>query len=584
MKIDLTLDRRRAALALVTVAVSLGLTTLLVAVLQERVGVPNASAVYLLAVVVVAVGFGTIAATAAAIGGFLLYDLLFTQPLHTFAVADPDEWLNLILLLLIGIVVGQLAAAQRNRAESAEAREREARVLFQVSRALATRSETTVALAEIVDTLRQQTQMSRVRVVLGSDAAAERVSADTNETSSFGRPSSYSILKRMPAEEPAHWVRVRDRTPAGSRSLPEAASRSAAGGGAVSQPTSRAAVALDGAVAEATSPSAGASGGTAPDAGGQGGLTDAAFRVNIEASGRTIGAVWALRPRLARAPSREETRMLAAAADQIGQAVEQDRLRGEAASAELARRSDALKTALLESVSHDLRTPLASIRATAGSLMDPEVRWSEDERRQSAGTIDLEAERLNRLVTNLLDMSRIEAGGLRADTEPYALDDLVRTSLRRLTPRSGGRVIKVDVPPDLPPVKVDPTFIDQVLANVLENAIKYSPDDAVIRITANATSDAGFAQLVIEDAGSGVPAEALPRLFDKFYRVSRPGEGARRGTGMGLAVARGLVETMGGRIEARPSPLGGLAIVIDLPEAAPRPSESPVAAQTGGAA
>jgi two-component system sensor histidine kinase KdpD len=567
MRIDLTLDRRKAALALATVALSLGLTTALVALLQERVGVPNASAVYLLAVVVVAVGIGTIAATATAIGGFLLYDLLFTQPLHTFAVADPDEWLNLILLLLIGIVVGQLAAAQRNRAESAEAREREARVLFQVSRALATRSDTTVALAEIVDTLRQQTQMSRVRVVLGADAAAERVSADTTETGWSGRPSSYSILKRMPAEEPAHWVRVHDRSMAGGRPMAEPTSRGVA------------------AVSQGTNPTDGAGAATsaAPDAGGHGGLADAAFRVNIEAGGRTIGAVWALRPRLARPPSREETRMLAAAADQIGQAVEQDRLRGEAASAELARRSDALKTALLESVSHDLRTPLASIRATAGSLMDPDLRWSEDERRQSAGTIDLEAERLNRLVTNLLDMSRIEAGGLRADAEPYALDDIVRTTLRRLATQSGRRLINVDVPADLPPVKVDPTFIDQVLANVLENAIKYSPDDALIRITGEATQDAGYVRLVIEDAGQGVPPEALSRLFDKFYRVSRPGEGARRGTGMGLAVARGLIDTMGGRIEARPSSMGGLAVVIDLPQAAPRPSESPVTAQPTGA-
>jgi len=543
MTIDLTLDRRRAILGLATVALSLGLTTLLVAVLQERVGVPNASAVYLLAVVVVAVGFGTIAGTATAVGSFLLYDLLFTQPLHTFAVADPDEWLNLILLLVIGIVVGQLAAAQRNRAEAAEAREREARVLFQVSRALATRSETAVALAEIVDTLQQQTQMSRVRVVLGSDAAAERVSADTDRAGAFGRPTSYSILKRTPAEEPARWVRVRDRAVPSSRPAPDSAGH-----------------------------------------GGSGGPVEAAFRVNIEAGGRTIGAVWTLRPRVARPPSTEETRMLAAAADQIGQAVEQDRLRGEATSAELARRSDALKTALLESVSHDLRTPLASIRATAGSLMDPDLRWSEDELRQSAGTIDLEAERLNRLVTNLLDMSRIEAGGLRADAEPYALDDVVRTTLRRLAPRSGRRAIQVDVPPDLPPVKVDPTFIDQVLANVLENAIKYSPDDAVIRVTANAGRDAGFVQLVIEDAGAGVPPEALSHLFDKFYRVSRPGEGARRGTGMGLAVVRGLIEAMGGQVDARPSPLGGLAVVMDLPEAAPRPSESPLAPQTSGAA
>jgi two-component system sensor histidine kinase KdpD len=271
--------------------------------------------------------------------------------------------------------------------------------------------------------------------------------------------------------------------------------------------------------------------------------------------------------------------MLAAAADQIGQAVEQDRLRAEATSAELARQSDALKTALLDSVSHDLRTPLASIRAAAGSLMDPDLAWSPEERRQSAQTIDLEAERLNRLVTNLLDMSRIEAGGLRADSEPYPLEELILTTLYRIRPAA--RAIEVHLPADLPLVFVDPTFMDQILTNVIENALKYAPIDARIRLTAVPLPNESFVRLVIEDAGLGVPQDALPRLFEKFYRVGRTGEGARRGTGVGLAVVQGLVETMGGRVRARRSELGGLAIDVDLPMAAPLPDMATHGATAG---
>ncbi len=263
--------------------------------------------------------------------------------------------------------------------------------------------------------------------------------------------------------------------------------------------------------------------------------------------------------------------MLAAAADQIGQAVEQDRLRDEATSAELARRSDALKTALLDSVSHDLRTPLASIRAAAGSLMDPDLSWSAEERRQAAGTIDLEAERLNRLVTNLLDMSRIEAGGLRADAEPYPLEDLVRTTLRRLGRGVDQRHLDVAIPLDLPLVLVDPTFMDQILTNAIENAMKYTKPGAPIRISAKELTGTPRIRLTIEDGGEGVPDDALSQLFVKFFRVPRRGEGPRRGTGVGLSVVRGLVETMDGNVTARRSQLGGLALDIDLPRAAPGP-------------
>jgi two-component system sensor histidine kinase KdpD len=522
------LERNRVLLGLAIAILALILTTPVVAVLEDRLGVLDASAVYLLAVVAVGVTSGTVAAALTACGAFLLYDFLFINPRYTLTVVEPAEWLNLVLLLVVGIVVGQLAAGQRNRAEAAEVREREARVLFQLSFALATRADTGTALAAIAEELRSATAMSRVWIWLGPDGAAGLLGADTDPQAQRTRPATYTVLHRMPGDEPARWVRIHD---------PASPSRS---------------------------PTASQSGDV--------------FRVSIEAGGRALGGLWAQRFQMAGAPTDEETRMLAAAADQIGQALEQDRLRAESTSAELARRSDAMKSALLDSVSHDLRTPLASIRAAAGSLMDPHLRWTPVDLRATARTIDDEAVRLNRLVTNLLDMSRIEAGGLRAEIEPFQLDDLVEATLERIRPRLAGRRIDVITPADLPLVAVDPTFMEQILTNVVENALKYAPPAAPIRIVASATTDGSRVRLTVEDGGAGVPEEALPRLFDKFYRVPRSGEGARRGTGVGLAVVRGLVETMHGHVDARRSDLGGLAVDLDLQVAPPRPDGEPTTA------
>ena len=256
--------------------------------------------------------------------------------------------------------------------------------------------------------------------------------------------------------------------------------------------------------------------------------------------------------------------MIAAAADQIGGSLERDRLRREATTAEISRRSEAIKSALLDSVSHDLRTPLASVRAAAGMLMDPDVEWPADKRREIAGSIDREAEWLNRLVTNLLDMSRVEAGELRPNLAVFALSDLVAQALARTDVASKGHPVTVDVPEDLPPVLVDEVFMGQILSNTLDNAAKYGGPGAPIRIAA-AVAPNGRVTVTIEDGGPGVPAESLPRLFEKFYRVPRKGEGSRRGTGIGLAVVRGLIEAMGGTVVARPSALGGLAVDFDVP-------------------
>ena len=508
----MSLVRLRAVGKLLVVAVpSLAGATLVVWLLQDVLGVPNPSAVYLVAVVVTALASGTLGAVVAALGAFLTYDFLFTEPRLTFSIREPGEWVSVVLLLFVGIVVGQLAALQRARTQLARDREREARALFRLSRALATRDTTPAVLPEVCGYLREETSLERVWITIGSDDSSERVAADS--AAADARPALPRILhtlRRMPGDLPAEWVRVH---------LPDARARAD--------------------------------------------QQFETYRVRCEAQGLRFGSIWGLRSKDLPDPERTETRLLAAAADQIGQVLAHDRLAAESQAAEIARQSDELKSALLQSVSHDLRTPLATIRAAAGSLRT-ESGLTDAERDESAAAIDREVEYLNRMVTNLLDLSRIEAGALKADRDVFELDDLVNRSLERLRKRLGDRALELLLA--APPVEVDPIFLDSSVTNIIENAIKNTQTDAPIRISAGVLDD-GFVRLTIEDGGPGVPPEALAKLFDKFYRVPGQQRTSRSGTGIGLAVVRGLVETMGGRVAARRSDLGGLAIDIDLPAA-----------------
>jgi signal transduction histidine kinase len=162
-------------------------------------------------------------------------------------------------------------------------------------------------------------------------------------------------------------------------------------------------------------------------------------------------------------------------------------------------------------------------------------------------------------------MSRIDAGVLQPQVAPYVLADLLERTAERMVPLLQPRTLELAVPADLEPVRVDEVWIDQVLTNLLENAARYTPADATVRITARA--EEGGVRLTIADDGPGVPATALPRLFEKFYRAPRPREGSRRGSGIGLSVVRGLVDAMGGRIEARAVEPHGLAVDLWLPVA-----------------
>lgn len=291
----------------------------------------------------------------------------------------------------------------------------------------------------------------------------------------------------------------------------------------------------------------------------------------------------------------EEERLITAAAEQIGQAIEQARLRQVATEAEILRQTEEVRQAVLAAVSHDLHTPLASIQALAESLSQHTIQWTEDERYSFATTIVQETQRLNRLVENLLDMGRIEAGRLRPDIGWYPLDALMDDVLSHLEGELRVHRLQVAIPESLPPVPLDYVQISQVASNLVENAIKYTPPGTTIAITAirtlgststEAEIAAGKLEMVrvaVLDDGPGIPAASLPFIFDKFYRVSGGDQSSTRGTGLGLSVARGYVEAHGGRIEAHSPPPGatkGTVFYFWLPL---HPPDQPTANKAGAA-
>lgn len=498
---------------------ALGVATGVVAALEAPpVSIDDASPVFLVTVVIVGALYGTWPAMAAAVAAFFLYNLLFIEPLYTLSVEDPGEWLDLVLFLFVGVAVGRLSALPGDRAREESRRAGESQALFAISRILAT-TDLRAAASPIVERLSAETGLRRVWIAL-ERPGPEAILADSDRGQPHPAAPTVWTLARTPGDSPAEWVRVHQ--PRADRELRPA-----------SDPK------LD------------------------------LFRVRIETGGVVLGSVYATHPRARGRPGRETARLLALAADQIALALRREQLAREATEVEIARRSDALKSALLESVSHDLRTPLASIRASAGSLADPAVGWTDAERRAAGRAIESQVERLNRLVTNLLDLSRIEGGALRPEPEVFELPELVEPLITRLGPALGGRAVQLDIASDLPPVRVDAVLFEQALTNVLENAIRHAGPAAPIRLGARRDGPERI-ELVVEDGGPGVPPEALPHLFDRFYRIQPRRDGARPGLGIGLSVVRGLIEAMGGQARAEASQLGGLAIRLELP-AAPEP-------------
>jgi two-component system sensor histidine kinase KdpD len=296
----------------------------------------------------------------------------------------------------------------------------------------------------------------------------------------------------------------------------------------------------------------------AADAGGPAGPGDTDTDIAV---GEDL--VLALRGRALPAVDR---RVLEAFAAQAAVALRQQRLAEQAARAQPLAEADRMRTALLNAVSHDLRTPLAAAKAAVDSLAGPDIAWTPQERRELLATAAESLNRLDRLVANLLDMSRLQAGALGISTQHLAVADTVAGALDDLGP--AGHTVQVQIPEHVPDITADPALLERVLVNVLRNALRHNPPDRPVLVTASALGEA--VQLRIVDRGPGIPPNDRDRVFQPFQRLGDRDNGT--GVGLGLALSRGLTEAMAGTLEPDDTPGGGLTMTLTLPAA---PTEDP---------
>lgn len=453
-----------------------------------------------------------------------VWDWFFIQPLYTVTIASVRDILALVVFLAVALLVGQLSIAARRRAEEALRRARSSEALYELSMALIARVDLAEALGTLTSRLRETFDLEACAVLL-PDAGR---SASWHTAALAGQlPSGLDVEDNRDISAMALWTSKNGQA-CGIKDV----------GSAGTEET-----------------------GSSDRAPWRPRTEFLPLRVGI----RPIG-VLELVYRSDVQPDPDRDHLLATFANGVAIALEQERLGHEERAAEVARESDGLKSALLSSVSHDLRTPLATIKAAASSLLQDDIAWSEEDRRSFMTDIDGEADRLTRLVSNLLDLSRIEAGAITPEKEWEDVRELIARVLRRMAPYLAEHSITQDIPAYLPPARLDVVHIEQVLTNLLENAAKYSHPGESITIAAGVTSLADTAELFISvsDRGGGIARSELERIFDKFYRVGGTPPGGTS-TGMGLAIVKGLVEAHGGRVVAE-SVLGrGSRFVVFLP-------------------
>ena len=490
----------------------------LIALVERYAPIPNLSILFLLPVMLCAVTWGWWSALAASLLAFVAYNYLFVEPRYTFMIYDPQEWLALLIFLVVAAVTSTLAARERARRDQASRQARTATFLYELSRALGG-PDLNAGLGAVAERLRSELRLDGVAVArsVTDGRLAPIVAVGRAEDALGSDPIGRVFAPPVEGGRVSRWIIVPAR-------------------GAAHH--ARAAVA----------------------------------NFPLRHDGQQIGML-----RLVGRPdglADDETSLLATIADRLAITLASEALREEANRVEILCRTDELRKALLNSVSHDLRTPLAAIKASAESLLQKDVEWSEDDRDGFAAAIDREADRLNRLVTNLLDMSRIEGGALRPRRDWYDLGELVREVLARLEPTLDGRTVEMTVASEILPVSLDYLMIDQVVANLVENAAKYTPATSPILVAIEATADS--VRLAVEDRGPGIPPDRRDRVFDTFYRLETAGRA--RGSGLGLAVSKGLVEGHGGRIWAEmgggPPEAPGARFIVEIPRTG-RPESGP---------
>jgi two-component system sensor histidine kinase KdpD len=263
----------------------------------------------------------------------------------------------------------------------------------------------------------------------------------------------------------------------------------------------------------------------------------------------------------------EQRHLLETFAGQIALAWERSALGEEAATSRIAAESESLRNTLLASISHDLRTPLAVIAGAASTLARHDATLEPAARKSLALSIEEQAQEMSNLISNVLDLMRLESGRVELRCDTHSVEDLVGSALHRLEPRLQDHPVAIDLPDDLPAVSVDPLLVSQVLANLLDNAAKYTPAGTCIRIAA--VADAPMVRVVVEDEGPGLPPGDPRRLFEKFQRGRE--ESPVVGAGLGLAICSAIVSAHGGEITAGPGAHGGARFEFTLPVAVAPP-------------
>ncbi len=478
--------------------------------LNDIVPVESLSLLFLIAVLVIATRFGSWPSIYASFVSFLAYNFFLIEPIYSFEIADRSIFLTLVLYLLVAIATGNLAARLRAQVSAQRAIAKRTANLYEFSRKIA-------SVASLDDVV-----WAAVHHVASTLQCASLVLTPDQEkglTIAGGYPPEDQLDPRDwgAAEwawehgEPAGWS---------SSTLPAASW-----------------LFLPLKSAQKTH-----------------GLLGVKFGDN-------------------RFLNPEQHRLLDALVDQVAVAIERTQLASDMEETRLLSETERLRAGLLSSVSHDLRTPLVSIIGAATSLIDAGPALKPSGRKLLAETIRDEGERLNRYVQNLLDMTRLGYGGLQIRSEIVDIREIVGRAARQLRATIVPERLVLDFPKDLPPIQGDAILLEQVVANILDNAGKYAPPDTPITIAA--TEAGGWLALTVADDGPGIPPEDRDRVFDMFYRA-RGGDGQPTGTGLGLAICKGILEAHGGRISAGPVEPGGRGtkILVELPLAAAAASNS----------
>ena len=457
----------------------------------------NMVMIYLLAVVLAAVRLGRKPAVLTAFLGVLAFDFFFVPPRLTFAVADTQYIITFVALFIVGVVISTLVTRARERAEVMRIREVQTASLYYLSRDLAAAVDIGAVMKAVVRNV-EEALNARVGLFLPEGERLDVMAA------------SEGLSLDIKEQAVADWA-FRNRHPAGR---------------------------------------------------GTDTLVSAEMLyLPLQTQASVLGVMGVRLENDMDYRSTESRRLLDAFTTQAAMAMERVQFSRQAEQAQILQARENLERALLNSISHDLRTPLASVTGVLSSLREEGAHLGDHARRELLDTACGEADRLNRFVGNLLDMTRIEAGAVRLNLEPCDVQDLVGCALAALEPRIDNREVVFRMLPVMPLVPMDLVLMTQVLVNLLENCLKYSPTGSQIEITAR--TEAAWLVLEVADRGPGVPEQDLKRVFDKFYRIPVP-EGAG-GTGLGLSICKGIVEAHGGRIRAENRDGGGLRMVLRLP-------------------